>query len=91
MKYKDGKKEVDTDVQLKYGDSNYIKLFGLKLLAGNNNIESDTVNSFIINEKYLQVLGFKQPQQAIGKYLEWSGVAGADNRSSGKLSSKIFA
>jgi predicted permease len=73
VKYKDGKKEIETDVQLKYGDSNYLKLYGLKLLAGNNLAESDTVNSFIINEKYLQVLGFQQPQQAIGKFLEWSG------------------
>ena len=36
MKYKDGKKEIETDVQQKYGDVNYIKLYGLKLLAGNN-------------------------------------------------------
>lgn len=73
IKYKDGKKEVETDVQLKYGDSNYLKLYGLKLLAGEGLKESDTVNSFIINEVYANTLGFQQPQQAIGKFLEWSG------------------
>lgn len=73
IKYKDGKKEVETDVQLKYGDSNYLKLYGLKLLAGEGIKESDTVNSFIINEVYANILGFQQPQQAIGKFLEWSG------------------
>lgn len=71
MKYKDGKKEIETDVQQKYGDTNYIKLYGLKLLAGNNITQSDTVNAFIINETYAHILGFQQPQQAIGKYLEY--------------------
>lgn len=29
IKYKDGKKEIEADVQQKYGDSNYLKLYGL--------------------------------------------------------------
>ena len=70
MKYKDGKKEIQTDVQQKYGDTNYIKLYGLKLLAGTNIEQTDTVKSFIINETYAKILGFQQPQQAIGKYIE---------------------
>ncbi|MEP6846480.1 MAG: FtsX-like permease family protein, partial [Panacibacter sp.] len=72
MKYKDGKKEIETDVQQKYADTNYIKLYQLKLLAGNNLSASDTVTSFLINEAYAHILGFRQPQQAIGKNLEWS-------------------
>jgi putative ABC transport system permease protein len=73
IKYKDGKKEVETDVQLKYGDSNYLKLYGLKMLAGEALKESDTVNSLVINEVYAKTLGFQQPQEAIGKFVEWSG------------------
>lgn len=73
MKYKDGKKEVETDVQVKLGDTNYIKLYQMKLLAGSNLPYSDTVHSFIINEVYTHILGFQQPQQAIGKYIEWDG------------------
>lgn len=72
MKYKDGKKEIETDVQQKYADSNYIKLYQIKLLAGNNISASDTVTSFIINETYAHILGFQKPEQAIGKSLEWS-------------------
>jgi putative ABC transport system permease protein len=71
-KYKDGKKEVETDVQQKYGDTNYIKLYQLKLLAGNNLIHSDTIREFLINETYARTLGFQQPQKAVGKYIEWS-------------------
>jgi ABC-type antimicrobial peptide transport system permease subunit len=72
MKYKDGKKEIESDVQQKFGDTNYIHLYKLKLLAGNNYKQSDTVNSFIINETYAHILGFREPQQAIGKNIEWS-------------------
>jgi putative ABC transport system permease protein len=72
FKYKDGKKEIETDVQLKFVDSNYLKLYDLKLLAGSDIVQTDTVNSFIINETYARLLGFQQMQQAIGKIVEWS-------------------
>ena len=71
MKYRDGKKERETDVQVKLGDTNYIRLFQLKLLAGSNLPYSDTTKSIIINEAYANFLGFKDPQQAIGKEIEW--------------------
>jgi ABC-type antimicrobial peptide transport system permease subunit len=72
MKYKDGKREIESDVQQKYGDSNYIKLYGLKLLAGKNITTTDTVTSYLINETFAHILGFQKPRQAIGKYIEWS-------------------
>ena len=59
-------------MQQKYADSNYIHLYQIKLLAGRNISTSDTVTSFMINETYAHILGFQQPEQAIGKYLEWS-------------------
>lgn len=71
IKYKDGKNETETDVQIKIGDSNYLKLYKLQLLAGENIRNSDTVTSVIINEKYAHILGFSTPQLAIGKYLNW--------------------
>lgn len=72
MKYKDGKKEIEADVQQKYGDTNYIKLYHLKLLAGNNLMHADTVKEFLINETFARVLGFQQPEHAVGKYITWS-------------------
>jgi putative ABC transport system permease protein len=72
IKFKDGKKEIETDVQQKYGDTNYIKLYHLNLIAGNNYEQSDTVKSILINETYARVLGFRDPQQALGNYLEWN-------------------
>jgi len=71
LKYRDGKKEIETNAEKKFVDTNYLKLYHLKLLAGTNLPYSDTIHSLIINETYAHVLGFKDPQQAIGKYLEW--------------------
>ena len=72
MKYRDGKKEIETNVEQKYGDTNYIKLYGLNLIAGNNLEPSDTVNAFIMNETYAHILGFHQPEKLVGKYIEWN-------------------
>ena len=72
MTYKDGKKEIEADVQQKFGDTNYIGLYHIQLLAGRNFRASDSVNEFVINETYARLLGFQQPQQAIGKLLTWS-------------------
>lgn len=72
MKYRDGKKEIETDVQEKYGDTNYIKLYGIKLLAGRNLSQSDTTKELLINETYMHALGFQNPQNIIGKYIDWN-------------------
>jgi hypothetical protein len=71
VKYKEGNKEIETDVQFKYGDSNYLKVYKMTLLAGSGLLPSDTVNHFVINETYSRLLGFKNPQDAIGKILLW--------------------
>jgi ABC-type antimicrobial peptide transport system permease subunit len=60
-------------VQLRWGDSNYLKLFDIKILAGRNVEESDTIKEFLINETYAKSLGFKHPQDAINKMLDYNG------------------
>jgi len=72
IKYKDGKKELEADVQIKLADTNYIKLYQMKLLAGTNLPYSDTTTSVVINETYANFLGFKNPNNAIGENIEWS-------------------
>ncbi|MET4081824.1 putative ABC transport system permease protein [Pedobacter sp. UYP30] len=64
--FADGKKEIHTELQFLYGDTSYLNLYQLKLLAGRNLI-SDTTKEFVINEAAMRTLGFKNPQDAIGK------------------------
>jgi ABC-type antimicrobial peptide transport system permease subunit len=70
IKYNDGKKETLTDVQVKIGDSNYIKLYEIKLLAGKNLTVNDSMGSLLINETYLHALGYTNPHDVIGKYVD---------------------
>jgi len=51
-------------------DENYVPLFGLTLLAGRNLSHSDTVRDFLINETLMKALGFRRPEDAIGKAVE---------------------
>jgi ABC-type antimicrobial peptide transport system permease subunit len=44
-------KTDDFDAQMKSVDVNYIQLYGMKLVAGKNIGDSDTVQGFVINEK----------------------------------------
>lgn len=72
MKFSDGKKEFKGIVHLKGADSNYMRLYQMKLLAGRELPASDTVNALVINETFLHALGFKDPQEAIGKSIKWN-------------------
>jgi hypothetical protein len=89
MEYRDGKNEIQTLVEEKFGDTNYIKLYGIKLLAGRNLSASDTVKEILINETYMHVLGFQNPQDVLEKYIDWNdklvpivGVVGDFNQKS---------
>ncbi len=73
ISYTDNKSEIKQNVQIRWGDTNYLRLFNIKLLAGRNIEQSDTIKEFVINETYAKVLGFKNPQNAINKQLNYNG------------------
>ena len=76
MKYADGKKEIETDARQKYGDTNFLKLYHIPLLAGRNIQQSDTTNEFVINETFMHVLGVQKPEDMINKRLNQLPVVG---------------
>lgn len=71
VSYFDGKNKIQTKLQLLYGDTNYLNLYDIKLLAGRN-LRSNDAKEFIINETFLKQLGFENPREAIGKTLEYN-------------------
>jgi putative ABC transport system permease protein len=73
VSYKDGKKEVKTDLQLKFGDENYAKVYQIKLLAGRQLVNADTARVFLINQTYAKILGFNNPADALNKFLDYNG------------------
>ncbi|MCU0356624.1 MAG: ABC transporter permease [Cyclobacteriaceae bacterium] len=53
--------------QVKLADGNYISLFEIKLLAGQNIEDLDTPRSVVVNRKFTEVAGFSSPEEIIGK------------------------
>ena len=68
-------------VALKFGDEDYLKTFGLQLLAGNSYSKSDTMKDVLINETLAGKLGLKNPRDAVGKDIrvgggQWKTIVG---------------
>jgi ABC-type antimicrobial peptide transport system permease subunit len=61
------------NVRLKFADRDYYKVFGLKMAAGEVYGESDTTQSFIVNEAFVQKAGLKNAGDAIGKMVRLGG------------------
>jgi ABC-type antimicrobial peptide transport system permease subunit len=65
-------KDVAGNVQIRWGDPNYLKIYDIGLIAGRNVEPSDTMREFIINETFAKLLGFQKPEDALNKYLQFN-------------------
>tara|TARA_R110000796_G_scaffold88850_6_gene191967 strand:- start:24222 stop:26669 length:2448 start_codon:yes stop_codon:yes gene_type:complete len=65
--------EINTDLQLIFGDEKYRELYGIELLAGRD-ILNDTIKEYVINETYAKILGFKNPIDAVGNMLKYDTI-----------------
>jgi len=70
MKFNKDGKEIETSVEIKNADTNYIRLYNIKLLAGRNLQQSDTTKEYVVNEAYARFLGFQRPADIVGKSIE---------------------
>jgi putative ABC transport system permease protein len=59
--------------QVKQIDGNYIELYGLEVIAGAGVADTDTARTFIVNERFVQVVGFSNPEDIIGKNVRMWG------------------
>lgn len=59
--------EVTYPYNEKRGDTSYIAVYGIRLLAGRNLLPIDTAREFLINETFMRKLGFTEPRDVIGK------------------------
>jgi ABC-type antimicrobial peptide transport system permease subunit len=70
--YNDGKNSVRAQIEVKRGDTNYLSIFHIPLLAGRAVAPSDTIKELLINETCLLALGFKRPQDVLGKVVAFN-------------------
>jgi ABC-type antimicrobial peptide transport system permease subunit len=54
------------EIEIKQIDGNYIELYKLKILAGQNVQDFDTARGYIVNEKTAKLAGFNNPPDMIG-------------------------
>ena len=70
--YKDGRKEVKEQVQVRWGDEHYLDVYQIKIIAGRNVRAADSINECLINEDYAKRMGFTNPKDALNKQVEWN-------------------
>jgi putative ABC transport system permease protein len=51
-------------------DTDYVRLYGMHILAGRNLFPSDTINEFLVNETCARQLGFRHPADALGHLVD---------------------
>lgn len=60
-----GDREIPAVLQI--ADEHFLPLYQIKLLAGSNLEQTDTLNEVVINEALSKQLGFKKPDDAVNK------------------------
>jgi putative ABC transport system permease protein len=71
--YNNGKEELKPNTQIRWGDSDFLKVYQIKLVAGRNIRQSDSITEFVVNESYAHAIGFLHPEEALNKQLQWNG------------------
>ena len=70
QKINNGKKDVETMVEVINADPEYFDIYKMKLLAGKLPEQSDTIKEYMINATYAKTLGFTNMADALGKFVE---------------------
>ncbi len=73
FRFDHAEKETDWNANLKWADADYLKTYGISLVAGRNINPSDTAKEFLVNETLLKRLGITNPQDAINKEIDLWG------------------
>ncbi|MBQ0735858.1 ABC transporter permease [Aquimarina celericrescens] len=73
VKYNTRPEHEEFFISAKLSDKDYIKTFGLELVAGRNFRESDSITEVVVNEKLGEKLGVASPEELVGKQVELNG------------------
>ncbi|MGB4845771.1 MAG: ABC transporter permease [Ferruginibacter sp.] len=69
MKIDNGKKETELMVETVNANPEYFNIYKMKLVAGKLPEKSDTAKEYLINETYAKAIGFTNPADAVGKFV----------------------
>jgi len=71
VSYKEKGKDVKLKVDSRNGDTAFLNVYNIKLIAGRNIMPSDSATEFLINETLALQLGFQHPAEAVGHLLSF--------------------
>jgi putative ABC transport system permease protein len=74
----DSLRPVNTDIKMVNVDYDFIPVYNIKVVAGRNfsrEFSTDTAG-FVLNESSIKVLGWKSPQEAVGKDFKYGNQKG---------------
>ena len=54
-------------------DEHYLATYGIKLVAGEGLVDSDTTNRFVVNEAFVRSVGYDSPEAIIGTFMSFGG------------------
>jgi len=63
----------ELQLNIKNIDGHYLPLYHMHFVAGRNLLPADTVHEYLINETAVRALGFKTPQEAVGRFIGEQG------------------
>lgn len=70
LKFNTGKQTINFFAETKWADTAFLDLYGIRLVAGRNFSQSDTVREVVINESLAKKLGAKNLKDALGYTME---------------------
>ncbi len=71
--YMDHPHPENFETAFRFGDSDYLSTFHIRLLLGRYPYPSDTAKEVVLNETMVKKLGLK-PEDVIGKYIRWGNI-----------------
>jgi len=69
LTFKEKKQDLKIDVDSRWGDTSFLRVYGLQLIAGRNIGYSDTANEVLVNETLARRLGFVNPGDAVNHFV----------------------
>ncbi len=72
--YTENGKEIKMDVDSRNGDTSFLSLYHIKLIAGRNLMPTDTATELLVNETLAKQLGFVQPANAVGHFVKFGST-----------------
>ncbi|HMH34406.1 MAG TPA: ABC transporter permease [Puia sp.] len=67
FKFDNAAKKSDFNPDFKWADADYFKTYNIQFIAGRPYFPADKVNGFVVNEMMVKKLGFKNPEDILGK------------------------